>query len=211
MRQRKLKRTATLNALKSRINPHFLYNTLGCIRNVAKQKQAYDIAEMTSALTDLFRYSIKDGDFSTVSEEIDIVTQYMIIMQYRFNGKFKLQIEIEDAVFHMTIPKMIIQPLVENAITHGLETSEDKGMITIKGHQFDNYMILSVSDNGKGVSAQKLKLLKDNLNSSGKVLPNSIGLVNVNERIKLYHGDGYGLEINISDAGGFCVDIKLPH
>jgi len=132
---------------------------------VAKQKQAYDIAEMTSALTDLFRYSIKDGDFSTVSED---------------------------------------------AITHGLETSEDNGMITIKSRQFDKYMILSVSDNGKGVSAQKLELLKDNLNSSGKVLPNSIGLVNVNERIKLYYGYGYGLNISRSDTGGFSVDIKLP-
>lgn len=204
------KKEATLNSLKSCINPHFLYNTLGCIRSVALRKDASDIAEMASALTNLFRYSIKGSDFCTVRDELDIVTQYMTIMRYRFNGKFRLEIEMSDEIYNSQIPKMIIQPLVENAITYGLEASENGGTITICGKYTDNNMALSISDDGKGLDLEKLKLLRENLQNSGKTLPDSIGLVNVNERIKLYYGSEYGLHLEGGEDKGFKVQITLP-
>jgi len=204
-----IKRIATLNALKSCINPHFLYNTLGYIQSTAIRKKADDIAEMSSALINLFRYSIKDGDFCKIYQEIDIVMQYMSIMRYRFNGKFRLQIEINEYLYEKTIPKMIIQPLVENAITYGLEASENGGTITIRGWQEDGSILLSVSDSGKGVSPERLALLREHIENGGKSIPNSMGLVNVHERIKLHHGDGYGLELDEEVGGGFVVSIKL--
>ena len=204
------KKEATLNSLKSCINPHFLYNTLGCIRSVALKKDAGDIAEMASALTNLFRYSIKGSDFCTIGDELDIVTQYMTIMRYRFNGKFRLAIEMSDEIYQSQIPKMIIQPLVENAITYGLEASENGGTITIYGKHTNNKIILTISDDGKGIDHKKLELLRENLQNSGRTLPDSIGLVNVNERIKLYYGSAYGLSLEGNEDRGFRVQITLP-
>lgn len=214
-----LKKQAEINYLESQISPHFLYNTLESIRGKAIVEGVDDIAEMTEALATFFRYSISQkGNIVTLEDELDNVDNYFIIQQYRFNNKFnisKIIYESDIKVLDCLLPKLTIQPIVENAIYHGLETKIGKGNITIRVTVTEERLILNIVDDGKGIPQAKLDVLNKSLTygedfecvNSRK---NGIALTNVNERIKLNYGKQYGITVYSSLGFGTDVEIVLP-
>ena len=211
-----------LTALQSQINPHFLYNTLECIRGQALIDDNFEIAKMTEALSAFFRYSIgKKGNFVTLREELDNINNYMLIQQYRFNNRFSLEIlidEEDEVAYDYLVPKLIIQPVIENAIFHGLEEKVGGGKVTIEIILTDTTMMLIVSDNGKGMDKEKLKELNERIHSSEIVMDKKetnsthtgIALPNVNKRIQLLFGTQYGLNVYSTPDQGTDVEITVP-
>jgi two-component system sensor histidine kinase YesM len=214
-----LKKQAEINYLQSQINPHFLYNTLESIRGQAMVEGVDQIAEMTEALANFFRYSIsRKGNMVTMEEEIKIVDNYLIIQQYRFNNKFNVTKILGEAteVLEYYLPKLTIQPIVENAIYHGLETKIGKGNITIRVTITGERMIIHIVDDGIGMPQDKLDVLNMSLNSgedSNERINSKmtgIALINVNRRIKLNFGEKYGITVFSTLGFGTDVEIVLP-
>ena len=199
---------AQIDALQTQINPHFLYNTLEEIRGLALIKDENDIASMTEALALMFRYSIsQDNKNVTFEQELRNLENYILIQKFRFSDKFTLRYELDksdEALMNYRLPKLTIQPIVENAIQHGLNTMDEGGLITIK-------------DNGIGMSADLLEQLNHKLENSAAedsqistVEKTGIALINVNLRIKLTYGVQYGLFVSSTPNVGTTVEISLP-
>ena len=213
---------AELAALQSQINPHFLYNVLDSIRGQALNDNNSEIANMIKTLEDLFRYSIsRKGEMVTLREELANVKNYMTIQRYRFNNRFALEIEIDEEdeiAFDYIIPKLILQPIVENAIYHGLNNKLEGGVITIEVNRTDGSLILMVSDNGEGIDCEKLEQLNTRIQSSDLFYDreedttrhSGIALPNINKRIQLLYGDKFGLQVYSTPKLGTDVEILLP-
>lgn len=208
---------AEFNALQSQINPHFLYNTLDTIRGKAYEDDALEIADMTERLSLLFRYTIGQKDvLITVEEEIQSVENYICIQQYRFNVKYKLQKQIDDAdLLEYQIPKLTLQPIVENALKYAFPGKRTCNRIVLQMFKTQTHVVMSISDNGKGMEEQRLIEINELL-SDGKKLLNKqksgsgIALENVNARIKLLFGTEYGLNVYSTVNVGTTVEIILP-
>lgn len=213
---RLMKKQAELDALQSQINPHFLYNTLESIRGQAMVYGMSDIEEMTQALSNLFRYSISSqGDMVTLEKELNNIDNYLMIQQYRFNNKFVYEKNVDQDTLSLQIPKLLLQPIIENAIHHGLETKEGKGTILISIYRTQKRLLVHVRDNGIGIPKEKLAAINGvllNKNSAENIdkAEMSIGLVNVNERIRLNFGQEYGLHIYSVQEVGTSVEFVLP-
>lgn len=220
-----LTRQAEFSALQSQINPHFLYNTLESIRGQALEQGVDEIAEMTEALSTFFRYSIsKKGDLVTLDDEITNVENYFVIQQYRFDNKFSFSIQYDEEdieVLNYMIPKLTIQPIVENSIYHGLETKIGKGRISIRITCTEKRLIINISDDGIGMDKTLLDMvnytLRNYKNESSiskqqrkEYRHTGIALVNVNMRIKLLFGEQYGINLNSTKGFGTDVEIILP-
>ncbi|HRX58288.1 MAG TPA: sensor histidine kinase [Eubacteriales bacterium] len=216
-----LKTQAEIHALQSQINPHFLYNTLETIRSEALTQNCGEIAEMTEALATLFRYSIsRPGDMATLEQELENVENYLLIQQYRFPQKFEVVKHIEDeSVLHCRLPVLTIQPLVENAIHHGLETMIGAGKITIRAFRTQQHMVVSVADNGCGMPPGRLAQVREamesdeddaTLSSRDSRKKAGIALINVSRRIRFYYGPEYGLQIYSTEGVGTTVELTLP-
>jgi sensor histidine kinase YesM len=211
-----MKKQAELVALQSQINPHFLYNTLESIRGQAISHGMEDIEIMTKALSDLFRYSItKKGNLVTLEEELQNVSNYLLIQQYRFSNKFLIVNKVDADTLSYRIPKLLIQPIVENAIHHGLETKIGQGTVTIIAFRPENRLVVNIQDDGMGIEHERLVEMNDILvkvkaqqEDTGSGL--KIGLINANERIKLNFGNEYGLRLYSSKDIGTRVEIVLP-
>lgn len=212
-----LAKQAELEALQSQINPHFLYNTLESIRGRALVEGCEDVAEMAEALAALFRYSISQkGDLVTLEEELHNLGNYFLIQQYRFHNKFEVRYAIEDPeLLSALLPRMSLQPLVENAIYHGLETKIGKGIVMIKVTEYREKIEIAIEDNGSGIDDERLKQL--NLWLSQGLMPKEaegarigIALLNVNKRIALYFGEIYGLRIYSTLGYGTDVRLTIP-
>jgi len=209
------KKQAQISALQSQINPHFLYNTLECMRSIGYVYQVEEIIDIATAMAEIFRYSIKGANFVNISDEIGIIEEYLKIMNIRFRGKFAIDLEIEEELLDRKMPKMILQPIVENAIYHGLESKEGRGKLTIEGTSTQKNVIFKIKDNGIGIAATELKVLKDylkgefedDIHTSQK---RSIGMLNINRKIKLFFGKEYGLEVDSKKDVGTEVIIRLP-
>lgn len=215
---------ATIHVLQSQINPHFLYNTLETIRSKAILQGNEEIAKMNEALATLFRYNIsRPGEMATLAEEMENVESYLIIQQYRFRDKFKvtkIYDETDEYLMSYMMPILTIQPIVENAIHHGLENKVGKGEITIRVFTTQDRLIIIVSDDGIGIGEEQLKKMRQKLEavngltdiSMKKKKPRGegIALQNVLQRIKFYYGDEYGLEITSVEGYGTTVEIWLP-
>ncbi len=202
-----LRQEAEYAELQSQINPHFLYNTLEMIRSEALMEDNYVIADMTELLAKYFRYSIgRDTNRVTLKEEIDNIENYIKIQQYRFENKFEFSVysrEKPEIYYSYIIPKMILQPLVENAIFHGIETKIGQGKITLHIDISDEKIYLTVSDDGTGMTLEMLQQLRQKLEVvPGKIKleknsgHNGIALPNINQRLKLLYGEDYGLDIS---------------
>lgn len=203
------KRKSELQLLQAQINPHFLYNTLDSIIWMAEQKKSEDVVLMTSALAKLFRASItKDKELVPVRVEIDHITNYMLIQKMRYTEQMDYTIEVSESILPYKSLKILLQPFVENAIYHGIRNSPENGFIAIRGMERDNQIVFEVEDNGLGMSEEQLSriLMADDGDSTGK----GIGISNVNERIKLYFGDEYGIQIRSRLEEGTCVTITIP-
>lgn len=205
-------RKAELKALQSQINPHFLYNTLDSIIWMARANRNDDIVKIVTAITKLFRISISRGkDIISISEEIEHIKSYLIIQHIRYSNKFTYEVMIPESLYKFKILKLILQPIVENALYHGVKMKRQQGHISITGREEKEYIILEIKDTGIGIKKEELQALNDMFNNnSGEKKLESYGLRNVNERIKIFFGCQYGLTIDSKYGIGTKVQVKIP-
>ena len=214
IREQELKRKSDLKALQAQINPHFLYNTLDSIIWMGEMKQHEKVVQMTSALAKLFRISISKGqEIIPISDEIAHVEAYLIIQEMRYRDKFSYHIDIDSCLYQYETLKITLQPLVENAIYHGIKEVDYKGRIDITGHLEDDEIVLRVKDNGRGMDEETKALLL--AKSEEERLPphlsrQGMGVRNVHERISLYFGDRYGLSCESSPGVGTTMTVRIP-
>lgn len=210
-------RAAELELLQSQINPHFLYNTLDTIMWLAEAGKQEDVIDVVSALSHFFRTSLNHGDgMFTLREEERHVHSYLKIQQVRYQDILDYEINIPEELFDTIIPKITLQPLVENALYHGIKNRRGGGRIEINAELKDCDVIISVKDNGMGMSESRLKQIIAYLDDknhviSGEKIRESYGLYNVNQRIKLKFGDQYGLSISSVYEVGTCIQVKIPY
>ncbi|WP_353093332.1 sensor histidine kinase [Tissierella praeacuta] len=203
------KRNAELRVLQSQINPHFLYNTLDTIQWKALEYNAFDVADMINSLSVFFRISLSDGkEFITIDDEIKHVRNYLEIQETRYKDKISYSIDLDEQISQYLVPKMIIQPLVENSIYHGLKLKRQKGFIHINILSENDYIFVEVIDNGLGMDQKKLDETRKNLYQS--IESEHYGLYNINERLKLTFKDNYSINIDSEFEKGTKVFLKIP-
>ncbi len=211
-----LKKQAEIKALQNQINPHFLYNTLDCIRGMAIEQGADNIEEMTRALSGMFRYSIsrKGKIKALMEEELANVNNYLRIQQYRFRNKINITETIDPAAKKCCVPKLLIQPIVENAVFYGLEPKTGERNLNIEAYCTGKKLIVKVEDNGVGMSFDKLRTINDAMCSGVSMGDNGrgtqLGIVNVNERLRLLYGEEFGLRIFSCPKVGTTIEMVLP-
>lgn len=207
-REQELKRKNEMRVLQAQINPHFLYNTLDSIVWMAEMEEHESVVEMTSALAKLFRISLNKGEeIVTIGQEIEHVTNYLKIQKMRYGSKLDYSIEVDSQIMGQNIIKLILQPIVENAIYHGIKYKEGAGQVYISGKREDGTIEFIIRDDGVGMSQEVVF----NLLSKNKETKNGVGLNNVNERIQLYYGKEYGIQVNSKEGKGTEVIITLPY
>lgn len=222
---RLLQKQAEFDAMKSQINPHFLYNTLDTIRGYAMIEQAPLTSDMIEVLSRLFRYTISQkNELITLRQELSIIYDYIKIQEYRINQHivFLQKMDYDFQVMDYKIPKLIIQPFIENAIKHGLKGMIKDFTITLSVYRTQTRLIISIADNGSGMSPEKLNILNVKLsqdpdisvhilNEDEKGSGTGIALVNVNSRIKLIFGSTYGVIAYSTLGSGSEFQISLPY
>lgn len=202
-----------LQTLIYQINPHFLYNTLDSINMLARKNDDIQVALMVTNLSRLFRLSLNRGrDVITVREEMMQVTYYLKIQKFRFEEQLDWNINFDDEILEYRMLKFIMQPLVENAIYHGIKLKNEYGKLTIRGYKDKNMLIFVIKDTGKGMDEDTLTKLYQRINEKKRDEKENrgYGIWNVNQRIKLYYGEQYGLQIDSIVDKGTSIYIKIP-
>lgn len=203
-------RKAELELLQSQINPHFLYNTLDTIVWLAEGSDKAKVVSMVESLSEFFRTSLNQGkDIISIKEEIQHVRSYLEIQQVRYQDILEYEIDIPEEMYKYQIPKITIQPLVENALYHGIKNKRRLGKITVTGEVTDK-VIIYVSDNGIGMTEERNKEVMDRILGKSPDSEVGFGLYNVNERIRLKFGDGYGIDITSKYEEGTVSKVTLP-
>ncbi len=186
------------------VNPHFLFNTLNCIARIAYFENS-QTEELIYCLSDLLRYNLKQtNQLHTIGAEIDNIKKYLFIQKSRFKNRLTYEILIPENINAYRIPNMVIQPLVENAVIHGITQKRDGGKISIYAEEYKNEIVISIIDNGTGFPKDVLKNIQQFENKSG------LGFGNTDKRLKRYYGEQYGLKIAKSDYSGSTVTITIP-
>lgn len=210
-KEEKKKKEAYIKVLQAQIKPHFLYNTLFTIKCLASIKKQPQIEELLDSLIKLLMASIsKGGEFVSVYEEIEYIKNFALIQKYRFEDKFKVIFNISSEIQNCIVPKLIIQPIVENAIVHGMDTEISFIEVKIEGRLEGEDIVFRIRDNGKGIDADKINMMLQASENKNKNGFNGMGIKNVNERIKLYFGDQYGLYYLSNIENGTEVIMRLP-
>jgi two-component system sensor histidine kinase YesM len=207
--EQEAKRKSELRALQAQINPHFLYNTLDSIIWMAEGSKNEEVIRMTSALSKLLRKSISNEDeLVTLECEIDYVKEYLTIQKMRYQDKMEYEIVVDENILKVPIVKMVLQPIVENAIYHGIKYKENRGLIRITGRILENDVIIQVIDNGSGMDEETLRniLVAKRMDESKRV-----GVQNVHNRLQLYYGKNYGLQYESKEGEGTTVNITIPN
>jgi signal transduction histidine kinase len=187
------------------INPHFLFNTLNCIARIAYFEHSHTTEELIYCLSDLLRYNLKQDDqLHTIGSEIDNIEKYLYIQKVRFKNRLEYDIDIPEKIKACRIPNMVIQPIVENALIHGITPKRDGGKISIIAGENDNKIVISIVDNGNGFNKEVLENLHHSDHHSG------LGFRSTDGRLKRYYGEGFGLDIVKSDFSGSTVTITIP-
>lgn len=199
-------RKTELNALQAQINPHFLYNTLDSIAWMCEEERNKEAVEMVNALAKLFRISISKGhELITIEKEVVHAQSYLQIQKFRYKNQFSYTFEVEESCKEYLCNKITLQPLIENAIYHGLDMSEH-GEIYVGVHEEGEDIVMTVTDNGIGMEPSQCEsILKTDSNSN-----NGIGIKNVNDRIRIYFGEHYGLHITSELDEGTTIEIRIP-
>ena len=200
-------RKTELKALQAQINPHFLYNTLDAIAWLCEEERYKDAVEMVNSLAKLFRISISRGhELITIEKEMQHAKSYLKIQNFRYKNQFTYSFDVDEDCLNYLCNKITLQPIIENAIYHGIDRMVDEGKINIGIHQKEDMIIFTVEDNGVGMTEEQCEeiLHKD---ASDRV---GIGIKNVNDRIKIYFGEEYGLTIQSELDEGTCVTISMP-
>lgn len=209
-------KNAELETLKTQIQPHYLYNTLDVIRMTAITNDDKTAAEMLDNLSAQLKYLIgTTSDMVTLNAEIENIRNYFNLVRIRFDNRFELEIDIPDDLLGLEVPQLILQPIVENAVTHGLRPKEGEGLIAIYAKKEEGNLKITVMDNGVGMNEEQFTKLQSLLKSPGPGQRTgstweSIGIKNVYDRIKLIYGAAYGLEISSFEGMGTIVNYNLP-
>jgi two-component system sensor histidine kinase YesM len=206
---------AELRALQAQINPHFLYNTLDTIIWMAEAKQTDQVIEIVRALSSFFRITLSKGkDWITIREEIELTKSYLTIQKMRYRDILDYRIDVDENVYDSTILKLTLQPLVENALYHGIKNKRCGGTITVRAKQKgQNKILLEVEDDGVGFTSYKLGNIRAEMNGDSNEISlkeSGFGLENVNKRIKLYYGKQYGLSIYSQYHEGTRIMVTIP-
>ncbi|WP_035723414.1 cache domain-containing sensor histidine kinase [Gracilibacillus boraciitolerans] len=205
-------KNAKISALQSQINPHFLYNTLNIMKSISRVKGVEEVAEISESLSDLFKYSMKDLDKTvTLQEEVTHVENYMRIQQHRFRDRFVLTKDISPEANQISIPKLLIQPIVENAVNHGLKDKKAEGVILLKAFLKENDLVIKIQDNGNGMNPETLEYVRKKVSTNRmKTDTEGIGLNNIAQRLQLMYGYRYRMQIDSEENTGTNVTIILP-
>lgn len=205
-------RNAKIRAMQSQISPHFLYNALDCVNWNLLKKGDFESSQLLVSLSSILRYSIDDTKSTvTVREEFEQVENYLIVQQSRFSDRFSYHVYLDGAIAEEQVPKMILQPLVENAVSHGLEDGKD-GMLRIRGVPVPDGIEITVWDDGKGIDRKTLGLLRDRMNGSGQIADEQdfhLGIANVHNRLRYRYGEGSGLTIESVEGDHTLVTIRI--
>lgn len=203
------KKQAEINALQSQMNPHFLFNTLESIRMKSIEKEELETAEIIKYLARSFRRIMSfDQEWVSVAKEVENIKDFLKIQKYRFGSEFEYCLDIEPETLKIKIPKLLIQPLVENACIHGIEGSEEYGKIFIQIKFINNKLVCIIKDNGVGINEEKLdSMLKDV--KKEKTKNNNVGIANIYKRLNLYYGDNFELSIDSKEGEGTSVKLII--
>lgn len=206
------KRVLEMKALQAQINPHFMYNTLASIRFLIEMDMGEKASQSLLALIGLLKRTYSDYRKQIpIKEEVEAVENYLILMKNRYQDTFSWDISIEEGIEQCMIPRISIQPLVENSIIHGFSGMEKQGTIQILGFKEDHKIIIRISDNGIGGNIEKIKsILAQPGTEHEKEKFSSIGIKNVQERLKLFYGEEYGLFVSDTPEGGVTIEIRIP-
>nr|WP_294452480.1 sensor histidine kinase [uncultured Gemmiger sp.] len=200
-------RKTELKALQAQINPHFLYNTLDSIAWMCEQGRNADAVKMVHALARLFRISISKGhELIPIAKEIEHAESYLQIQKYRYKNQFTYAFDVDPACLDYLCNKITLQPIIENAINHGLDLMVEEGHIDVQVKQDGDDIVFRVQDNGVGMSAEQIEAIMQR----GPKDRTGIGIKNVNDRLKIYFGKNYGLHISSEPDVGTCVEIRMP-
>lgn len=204
-------RKAEFELLQAQINPHFLYNTLDAIVWLAEAGEQKKVVNMVGSLSEFFRRSLNQGkDIVSVKEELQHVRSYLEIQQVRYQDILEYELQVPETLHNYLIPKITLQPLVENALYHGIKNKRGVGKITITGYKEENVFFLRIEDNGIGITPERLEQVQNGINgkeATGKAI---YGLYNVNERIRLNFGEVYGIAVESSYGEWSRVQVILP-
>lgn len=207
-------KNAELHALQSQVNPHFLYNTLDMIYWMLDEEGNEQLGELVLSLSSMFRYSSQweDGAEVTLREELEQIGHYLKIISIRLEGRLQIVTEIDEQWLNFRVPKMTVQPVIENAVKHGLESLNRQGMLKVYTRAEDSVLKLVIEDNGNGMNPEQLERLLDSLegNRPKEVGKGGIGLQNLHRRLQHMFGDSYGLQIQSFPGEGTQVAIVLP-
>jgi two-component system sensor histidine kinase YesM len=214
---------AEIKALQAQINPHFLYNTLDSINWKAKMNGIEEISEMVSALSSIIEANLNRNNekYITLDKEVEYINNYYLLLKKRFGKKINMEMEIGEDTLDCMIPKLIVQPIVENAVYHGIEMKVGSGTIRLKTRRDESRLYIDVIDDGAGIDEETLSSINKNLEETvnenaaaeeaeAPPASSSIGIINVHKRIRLIYGEGYGLHIESRESEGTHVSICLP-
>nr|WP_317349590.1 sensor histidine kinase [uncultured Blautia sp.] len=209
IREQEAKRKSELKALQSQINPHFLYNTLDSIIWMAEGKKNEEVVLMTASLARLLRQSISNEDeVVSIGQEIEYARGYLTIQKMRYKDKMEYQIDVDPSILNIPLIKLVLQPVIENAIYHGLKYKESKGFLLVRGFPKDGNAVLQVIDDGVGMDEETLEHIyekhKVNYRSNG------VGIYNVQKRLQLYYGNEYGITYESEVGKGTTATITIP-
>jgi two-component system sensor histidine kinase YesM len=207
--EQKWKREYEFKLLQSQIKPHFLYNTLETIISFIKLDMKENAVKTTKSLAGFYRTSLSKGnDIITISNEVDLNSNYLSIQKLRYTEYLDYKLEFDEEILKYSIPKLTLQPLIENSIYHGLKQKEEKGHLIIKGYKEDNKIKIEVIDDGVGISKDRIYSLLNPSNEVDKSI--DFGISSINSRLKLLYGEKYGLEIE-SELGEYTkIIVNLP-
>ena len=202
------KRHAELELLQAHINPHFLYNTLDTIIWLIEADKKDESVKMVSDLSDFFRFCLSRGkDIISLEQEEKHVLSYLAIQKTRYQDRMDYQVNIPESLYQYSVPKLTLQPLVENSIYHGIKLQREKGSITVEAVDLQDKIELIVKDNGAGMSEERLLEMRRAIDNGEKI---GFGLRTVHERVQLLFGEEYGLTISSTDGVGTTIAVVIP-
>lgn len=212
------KKQTEMAAYKSQINPHFMYNTLECIRGMALYHQEKEIAKLTASLSKLFRYNVKGEEMVTLREVMKNLKEYATIIDYRFMGRFSITMECrEEELLEEKLPKMLVQPLVENAVLHGLEPQTEQGNVRVCAEygEKEDTMQIRIEDDGCGMSEEQQEKLREQMASLAAEnrdwsVVHGVGIANVYMRMKLFYGEQAEFKLDSVEGEGTSIVLTLP-
>ncbi|MFC9708755.1 sensor histidine kinase [Paenibacillus sp. NPDC056933] len=216
IQKERLLQKAELRTLQAQINPHFLYNTLDSIVWMAEAGKREGVIQIVKALSDFFHFSLNNGrDWVQIRSELAHASSYLIIQSMRYRDILDYTIQVPSELYEYPILNMTLQPLLENALYHGIKNKRGKGRIDIRGHIHEDSIVLTVTDNGVGISPERLEHIRGYLehpspSETTEEVQGGFGLLNVHQRLRLYFGETYGIEIESKDGEGTEIKVRIP-